>query len=89
MWVDVCLWVVLLEVPQLYQAPLSTGLVPNHFEDVGKPSLRFLHKPCSLTIMHMGKTPCTTLLSVLVGASISWYSVRVKQDADVDTASKL
>ena len=35
MRLDVCLWVVSLEVPQLYQAPFSAGLVSNHLEDVG------------------------------------------------------
>ena len=44
MWVDICLWMVSLEMPQLHQASLSTGLVANHLEDVGQASLCLLHE---------------------------------------------
>ena len=45
MGIDVGLWVVALEVPQLHQALLCAGLVANHLEDVGQSRLRLLQAP--------------------------------------------
>lgn len=45
MRIDVCLRVVMLKVPQLYQALLCASLVTNHLEDVCQTSLGLLQIP--------------------------------------------
>lgn len=42
-WIDVCLRVVTLKMPQLNQAPLCASLVADHLEDVCQTSLCLLH----------------------------------------------